>query len=557
MPDVRGGARGRGGKSGLTGDDRDGPRADRPETEATARVGDPEAAVQPTGRSASAQQIRGSSLLLVGRLLSMATNFGVTVLTVRYLAKSDYGAFAYALSIVSLGETVVTLGLDRAITRFIPIYEERQEYHKLWGTLVMVIGVVAGLGLGICLLMVGLQSWIGGTLITERQVVSLLVILIILSPVQALDGVLLGMFSVFSKPSAIFFRRHVLGPVLKLTVVLLLVLNHAGIEFLAVGYVLAGTAGVAISAGILMWMLRTRGLLAHLSWRRLNMPLVEVFSFTIPLLTSDLVYAVMDTTNSVLLGRYGGTTEVAAFRAVLPAARLNQVVFTSFTLLFTPLAARMFARDDREGINEFYWQTAIWLAIFSFPIFALTSSLARPITVMLYGARYESSAVYLALMSVGYYFNAALGFNGLTLKVFGILRYIVALNVGATLVNLGLNFLLIPRYGAFGAAVGTCGTLIAHNILKQVGLRFGTGINIFDWRYRRIYLVIAASAVALWQVQVWASPNSVVAIGLAALASLVVFRMGRNQLNIAEIFPELLRLPLARRLLGISGGRRG
>ncbi|MGH3924792.1 MAG: polysaccharide biosynthesis C-terminal domain-containing protein, partial [Pseudonocardiaceae bacterium] len=226
-----------------------------------------------------------------------------------------------------------------------------------------------------------------------------------------------------------------------------------------------------------------------------------------------------------------------------------QVVFTSFMLLFTPLAARLFARDDREGISELYWQTAIWLAIFSFPIFALTSSLAHPITVMVYGARYESSAPYLALMSVGYYFNAALGFNGLTLKVFGILRYIVVLNLGATLVNLGLNFLLIPRYGALGAAVGTCGTLIVHNILKQIGLRLGTGIDIFDWRYLRIYLVIAASAVTLWQVQVWASPSAVVAVGLAALASLVVLRVGRSQLDIAEIFPELLRLPLARFLL--------
>ncbi|MGH3928144.1 MAG: oligosaccharide flippase family protein, partial [Pseudonocardiaceae bacterium] len=204
------------------------------------------------GRSASAKQIRGSSILLVGRFLSMAANFGIGVLTVRYLTKSDYGAFAYALSIVTLGETVVTLGLDRAITRFVPIYEEREEYSKLWGTLVMVVGVVGGLGLGMCLLTVGLQNWIAGTLITERQVVSLLTILIVLSPVQALDGVLIGMFSVFSKPSAIFFRRHVLGPALKLTVVLLLVLGHAGVEFLAAGYVLAGVTGVAIYTGILI-----------------------------------------------------------------------------------------------------------------------------------------------------------------------------------------------------------------------------------------------------------------------------------------------------------------
>ena len=77
----------------------------------------------------------------------------------------------------------------------------------------------------------------------------------------------------------------------------------------------------------------------------------------------------------------GGSVDVAAFRAVQPTARLNQIVLQSFALLFTPAAARLFARDDREGINTLYWQNAAWMAIFSFPIFALTFSLAGPITV--------------------------------------------------------------------------------------------------------------------------------------------------------------------------------
>jgi hypothetical protein len=72
-------------------------------------------------QSTTRRQIRGSSLLLVGRFLSRGVTFAVQILIVRYLSKSDYGAFAYALSIVTLGTTVVTFGLDRAITRFVPI----------------------------------------------------------------------------------------------------------------------------------------------------------------------------------------------------------------------------------------------------------------------------------------------------------------------------------------------------------------------------------------------------------------------------------------------------
>ena len=54
--------------------------------------------------NATSRQIRGSSLMLVGRAISMGLNFLVQVLIVRYFAnaKADYGAFAYALSIVAL-----------------------------------------------------------------------------------------------------------------------------------------------------------------------------------------------------------------------------------------------------------------------------------------------------------------------------------------------------------------------------------------------------------------------------------------------------------------------
>ena len=109
----------------------------------------PQAETLPRAKnSATNRQIRGSSLMLVGRALSMGVNFVVQVLIVRYFAnaKGDYGAFAYALSIVTLGESIATFGLDRAVTRFLPIYHERQEYNKLFGTIFLVVGTIVFCG---------------------------------------------------------------------------------------------------------------------------------------------------------------------------------------------------------------------------------------------------------------------------------------------------------------------------------------------------------------------------------------------------------------------------
>jgi O-antigen/teichoic acid export membrane protein len=46
---------------------------------------------------------------------------------------------------------------------------------------------------------------------------------------------------------------------------------------------------------------------------------------------------------------------------------LNEIGTGSFATLFMPTAARMFAKDDRVGINHLYWRTAIWMAIGGVP----------------------------------------------------------------------------------------------------------------------------------------------------------------------------------------------
>ena len=490
------------------------------------------------------RQLRGSSLLLAGQVFSRGANFATQILIVRYLSQADYGAFAYALSIVTLATSLTIFGLDRAVTRYVSIYHEQRDYNRMFGTLVMVFGTITSLGLATVLLFYGLENTLLRTYVSDDLARTLLLVLIFLAPVQALDDLLLGMFAVFSGSRSIFFRKHILAPALKLLVVLALILSQSTVIFLAGGYVLVGAAGVLFYIVMLINLMRTQGLFQHFNRTALVVPWREVLAFTLPLLTSDLVYVVMNSMDAILLEHFHSTESVAALRAVQPTAKMNQMVLMSFAILFTPAAARMFARNDREGVNNLYWQNAVWTAVASFPIFVLTFSVARSFTLLLYGERYASSAVILALLSFAYYFNAALGQNGLTLKVFGKVRYIVVINVLAVFINLAVNLLLIPRYGALGAAIGTTATLILHNVLKQAGLRFGTGINLFERQYLRVYIIIALSAITLLIVQWWIDAPIYINIFLAGVASLLVFRLNRRALNLDETFPELLRLPI-------------
>ena len=513
----------------------------------------------PAGRAqaATTKHIRGSAVLFTGRMLSLALNLLTQVLIVRALSKADYGAFAYALAFVATARTVVSLGLHQSLTRFLSLYDEERRYDKLLGTIVMAFGTIVGAGLVLFALVFTLQDILVGTLIDDEQAIAVLVILVLLAPLESLDRMYEGTFAVFSRPRAIFVRKYLFTPVLRLIVVVLLLASDSSVTFLATGYVVTGLLGVAVYTSMLVGMLRRRGLLAQVRPGQIRMPFREVLGFTAPLLTTELVHISMITFSVALLGYFASTEAVADYRAIFPAARLNTLVLFTFELLFVPLATRMFARSDAAGMRTAYWQTAAWVAIFTFPIFALTVPLAEPTTVALFGERYRDSAALLAILAAGYYFSAALGFNAITLQIYGRLRYVMGVNVSCAILNVVLSLALIPGLGALGVAIANGGTLVCMNLLNQAGLGRGIGVPLFEWRYARLYVVIAVCAAALAAIQAAAGPPFLVALALAAVASLVVLRLNRGLLDLESTFPELRHVPLLGRLTGAGAGRDG
>ena len=479
----------------------------------------------------------------MGRMLSKLGNFATQILIVRYLSQNEYGGFAYALTVVTTLQNIIGLGLDQSVVRFLPIYQERRDWSRFFGTIAVALVVIVALGLVAIGGLLALHGVAGRWVPNPDTTLPLLLILVLLAPLQALDDLLVALFATFAKARSIFLRRFLLAPVLRLAVATVMVLGGGSAMLLAWGYVASSLLGLVLYGYFLVRVLRREGLLEHWSYRGLELPFRELLGFTVPLLTTDLTYAAMTTLSVVILGQVWGTAGVASLTAVQPAARMNELVMNTFGILYVPMASRMFAKQDRLGINALYWRTAIWIAILTFPVFIATFSLARPLTVLLFGHRYESSAPVLAILAVGSYFNAALGHNGLTLKVFGKVRTIVLVNIVTMAASVLLSVLLIPSLGPPGAAIAITSALLIHNVLKQVGLKLETGVRLFDPIYVRVYAGIILVAAGLQAVSSLVSPPLAVMALLAILATWLLVRVNAGVLEVGETFPEVRRWP--------------
>lgn len=491
--------------------------------------------------------LRGSSVLLAGRLLSKVINLGVQVAIVRYLAKDDFGAFAYGLALVLSGELVVKFGLGRGANRFVPYYVERGERAEVMGTLLLVtltILSVGCVGFGVLYWVAGL-GWAGFPTGEGARVV---LILALLAPIQALDTICIQTLACFSRARAIFFRKHVLGPLLRALAIAVVVLIGGDSRALATAYLAGGVLGLGVCAQLVWKELHAQGILPlpFADWRIPWRPLVR---FSFPLISSDLVYITLTGVMTTVLMSTHGALAVGLIQAVVPAAALNALVMESFSILYLPGAMRLHVQGGGVALRDQHWQSAAWVSVLSFPIFAVTFGVAPAAVPLLFGEGYADSAPLLAILAVSHYLGVCLGFNGETLQIFARTRALVATNVLSVLVGIGLLMWLCPAHGPLGAAIAVSTARLAGTVLRHVLLLQLPEFESVPDVQKRIWLklLIASTAIAAvgW---LWPMPLFAQAVAVAAISVWLV-RSTARALDIGRSFPELLRIPLLARVL--------
>jgi O-antigen/teichoic acid export membrane protein len=265
---------------------------------------------------------------------------------------------------------------------------------------------------------------------------------------------------------------------------------------------------------------------------------------------ADWFRTLMVTPAPLLLGYYSDMSAVAMYQVVIPLVALNKQAAQSFGMLFEPAASRLVARHDRSGLEHLYWRAALWVAVLTFPGFAVSFALAEPLTVLLYGDRYAFAAPILSLLAVGTFIDACAGFNDATLRVAGKTRWLIGVNAVGAMLNVLLNLLLIPRMGALGAGIATGTALFVYSVLKQICLWRATGVHGLHPAYAQPYGVMALATAGLvilrmeWGHQLW------ILIPGVTLAVLAVVWVARATLSISDTFPELARWPLLKRIFG-------
>ncbi len=496
------------------------------------------------GRSndnSTAKAIRGSSLLLIGRLISIASNVVVRVVLAQHFLKTELGVLLFALSVSDMVRAVVALGQDRAMSHHLVIYgEDREEDHYVFGTVVLysvtVITVWLVAASGVFLFRERLAGQLG-----EPGAELLIMLALLITPLDSFDRMMTSFFAVFARPISLFVRNHILNPAFKLATVGLVVYFDLPAVWVIVGLVAAGVAGLGLYLVQIPGLVR-QGRVRFVTSNLRDTPVRDILSFSVPLLSSEVVLLTIASISTGMIGWLLGSGSVATYQVIWPAARLNFVVMFAFGSLVNPMISRLYRREAGAELNRFYWDVSGWMMVLSLPVFLMTTIFAERTTVLLFGEQYRDSAPILALLSVASFFDVAFGFNQQALQIHRRVNWVLVVNVTTGLFIVAANLVLVPAMGPVGAAVAALVGMVLRNIANHWRLLGTTAVANPIPSARRVYGRTGLLIAAALAVQCALDPGIALSIVVAGVLALVGFTSNVTDLRLVETFPQAARL---------------
>jgi O-antigen/teichoic acid export membrane protein len=196
----------------------------------------------------------------------------------------------------------------------------------------------------------------------------------------------------------------------------------------------------------------------------------------LPLSLLGGVQAIHSQTDLFLLGVLATKEEVALYRVALSGAALIIFAQTAADVVMAPYITRMYAAGTMSRLQRMVTQVARLVLLVGLPIALVFVLWGDTLLDWVYGAEYRSAYAALVILCAAQLFSIASGSVHLLLNMTSLERLTVRGVASAALINVILNFILIPVWGLEGAAVATATSIVALNALLHWALWKKIGI---------------------------------------------------------------------------------
>lgn len=429
---------------------------------------------------------RSAGLLMIGAVLGRALGLIGETLIARQLQPELYGDLALAYTIVSALGSLLLLGVHEGLTR---LGSADQDPHAR-RDLVIAAVITAALGGTIGIGLVALFAESLAELVSKPEVAQYLLLLSPYLLLFPLSKIVVSVLRVQQRSGITVLTRAVAARIVPLGFLFLAVVTGVG-PLIGAIYWLAVPLTIVLLGGTLAFRRMNFETITFPSRKRFR----DLWAFSWPIAASSMVFLLLSQLDVLMIGYFLDSIDVGHYRAIQPLKQGATIFIGSFSFLFLPLATKSYQNSEMAELDTLFGSVTKWALVLTLPIVSTFVFRSREVVVLFFGRSYIEGALPLAILSGGLFLRTVSGPNGDLVKAINRPDVEARASVVGVLANIGLNWLLIPRYGIAGAAVATVAGYTIYNGVELAIVYRETGVTPFS---PAIGKVIFASTTVLW-----------------------------------------------------------
>jgi len=186
--------------------------------------------------------------------------------------------------------------------------------------------------------------------------------------------------------------------------------------------------------------------------------------FTAPRGLASLAQITLQRIDIVLVALIRGPAQAAVYTAATRFLVAGQLGNTAISNAAQPRLTEFFAVGDHRSAKVIYQVTTAWLVLLTWPLYLL-AVVYGPEVLTIFGHSYRAGTAVMIVLGLAMLVASASGQVDIVLITAGRSSWSLANGLLAVGVNVGLDLLLIPRYGITGAAIGWAIAIVVSNFV--------------------------------------------------------------------------------------------
>jgi O-antigen/teichoic acid export membrane protein len=394
------------------------------------------------------------------RLAGMGLGLLVTVIIGRALGPAGLGAYGYAVLVLTLLGVPISYGWSTLVLRRIASARQTSHWSEAKGMIVRGSLFAAAAA---SVVFVGAWAWSqlpSAPLALSHGAIAAALLASILFFDQ-LSALRLATLRGLDRPVWGQLPEMLLRPLLVISAFSLLAITFGSQVSLQHAFLALAFASVltAAAGGLVVWRKRPPELARAKSDFR-----TREWMHAAGLLAANSGLLLLNSNaDSLILGALASMHDVGLYRIASQAALLSGFAYTALNMLAAPRFASMRAAGDWKSLQA----SAVFMARLAFvgalPLPIVFLFFGQPLIHAVFGPGFDAALQPMFVLFVGQAVNAGAGMASSLLMMSGREAQLIRFTAGGVALNATLSLILVPRYGAMGAAVGNLAATVFWN----------------------------------------------------------------------------------------------